>query len=111
MSLTASEVRVLSRIEEGLLSRDPRLKSLFAIFTRLTRQEAMPAREQLRRRRWRPGAGMAILIGLVLAAVAVSLASLAVPAHACPLANRNPVVASAASHTCTSTSSSGSPVP
>jgi Protein of unknown function (DUF3040) len=74
MSLPASEERVLSRIETALLDRDPRLRSLFAIFTRLTRQEAMPATEQLRRRRrWSPQQAVvvllagAILIGVILA--------------------------------------------
>ena len=66
MSLTASEERVLTRIEEALLSRDPCLKSLFAIFTRLTWQEAMPSIEQLRRRRWQPPAGAVILLAVAL---------------------------------------------
>lgn len=74
MTLPASEERVLSRIEASLLDRDPRLRALFAIFTRLTRQEAMPAREQLRRRRrWSPRQAAvlllaaAILIGAIMA--------------------------------------------
>ncbi len=78
MSLPAAEERVLTRIEQALLSRDPRLNSLFSIFTRLTRQEAMPAVEQLRPRRWRlqPGAVLLVAIALLVCAlVAGSLAS------------------------------------
>ena len=51
MSLPASEERVLTNIEQALRSRDARLNALFSIFTRLTRQEAMPTIEQIRRRR------------------------------------------------------------
>ena len=41
-------------MERTLLAEDPRLGSLFAVFTRLTRPEAMSATEQVRARRWRP---------------------------------------------------------
>jgi hypothetical protein len=111
MSLPASEVRVLTRIEEGLLSRDPRLKSLFTIFTRLTRQEAMPAREQLQRRRWRPERRAVILLALMLTVVGVVVASLAVPGRACSPVQREQTVASAAAHACTPATSSGSQLP
>lgn len=76
MSLPVSEERALTGIEQALLSRDPRLKSLFAIFTRLTWQEAMPAIEQLRRRRWQPAAGAVILLAIALIAAVIVLGSL-----------------------------------
>jgi Protein of unknown function (DUF3040) len=76
MSLPVSEERTLTGIEQGLLSRDPRLKSLFAIFTRLTRHEAMPTIEQLRRRRWKPPVGAAILLAIALVAGVIVLGSL-----------------------------------
>lgn len=76
MSLSASEVRTLSRIERALLSRDPRLRSLFSIFTCLTWQEAMPVREQIRRRRWRLKPGIVILIAIALALGVVIVSSL-----------------------------------
>jgi hypothetical protein len=66
MSLPASEERVLSRIEQHLLHRDPRFRSLFSIFTRLTRHEAMPATEQLRRRRWSPHPSAVLLLAVAL---------------------------------------------
>ena len=47
MSLPASEQRALDRIEEALHAGDPRLRSLFMIFTRLTRHEAIPSTEQV----------------------------------------------------------------
>jgi hypothetical protein len=76
MSLPVSEERALTRIEQVLLSRDPRLKSLFAIFTRLTRYEAMPTIEQLRRRRWQLPAGAVILLAIALIAGVIVLGSL-----------------------------------
>ena len=78
MSLPVAEERALTGIEQALRSRDPRLSALFSIFTRLTRQEAMPTIEQLRRRRWRPQPGAVLLVAialLVCALVAGSLAS------------------------------------
>lgn len=47
MSLPARQQRVLDQIEETIQTRDPRLKSLFAIFVRLTSTEAMPRIEEL----------------------------------------------------------------
>src|SRR5262249_4325397 len=47
MSLPARQLRKLEEIEGGLTSSDPRLRSLFAIFTRLTRGEAMPWFEEV----------------------------------------------------------------
>ena len=76
MSLPVSEERALTGIEQALLSRDPRLKSLFTIFTRLTRYEAMPTIEQLRRRRWRLPAGAVILLAIALIAGVIVLGSL-----------------------------------
>jgi hypothetical protein len=78
MSLPVSEERTLTDIEQALLYRDPRLKSLFAIFTRLTRHEAMPALEQLRRRRrrWQPSPGAAILVAIALLVGAIVIGSL-----------------------------------
>jgi Protein of unknown function (DUF3040) len=47
MSLPASQQRVLDRIEETLKRREPRLASMFAIFTRLTVHEEVPRTEAL----------------------------------------------------------------
>ena len=52
MSLPACEQRVLDRIEKTLQDGDPRLGSMFVIFTRLTRYEAMPRTEQVRDAWW-----------------------------------------------------------
>jgi predicted transcriptional regulator len=48
VGLPASQRRILEKIEHALRGSDPRLTSLFAIFSRLTRDEEMPAIEQLR---------------------------------------------------------------
>jgi hypothetical protein len=74
MSLPASEQRALDRIEETLHVGDPRLLSLFMIFTRLTRHEAMPSTEQVSARLRTsllqtiaiPIALVAVLSGLIL---------------------------------------------
>jgi hypothetical protein len=45
--------RSLERIEEPLVASSPRLASMFAIFTVMTRHEPMPATERLAPRRTR----------------------------------------------------------
>jgi len=47
MSLPTCQQRVLDRIEHSLHACDPRLRSMFAIFTKLTREEEMPRLEKL----------------------------------------------------------------
>ena len=84
MRLAASQDRVLDRIERTLLADDPRLGSLFAVFTRLARHEAMPATEQVRAGRWRPrGPVAAVSIALVILAGAVTLALSAPSGQTC----------------------------
>jgi hypothetical protein len=83
MSLSASEGKALTRIERGLLSRDPRLSSLFTTFTQLTWREAMPAWEQLRRRRWRPAPGIVIAVALALAVAMVVVGAIVASPRAC----------------------------
>jgi hypothetical protein len=111
MSLPASEARVLSTIEERLLARDPRLRSLFSIFTRLNWQEAMPAREQIRRRRlrWRPRPGAVMLVALLLAVVSIVAASLAMPGRVCSPAQHRQVIAGALGTACAPATSSRPP--
>ena len=82
MSLPTAEERALTNIEQVLRSRDPRLNSLFSIFTRLTRQEAMPTIEQIRHRRWRPQPGAVFLVAIALLVCGIVAASLAT-AHGC----------------------------
>ena len=53
MSLPASQRRALSQIELTLADDHPGLGALFAVFTRLTCHEAMPATEQVTARPWR----------------------------------------------------------
>jgi len=56
MSLPAGQQRTLDGIAETLRLTEPRLAVMFAIFTRLTKNEPTPCREQLaerRRGRWR----------------------------------------------------------
>ena len=50
MGLPASQRRILEKIENTLRGTDPRLTSLFAIFSRLNRDEEMPRIEELRAR-------------------------------------------------------------
>lgn len=50
MSLPAVQERILQKIEGRLRDSDPRLSSLFVIFGRLTRDEAMPRMEEVKPR-------------------------------------------------------------
>jgi hypothetical protein len=50
MGLPASQRKILERIENALRGSDPRLAALFSIFSRLNRDEEMPAIEQVRAR-------------------------------------------------------------
>lgn len=50
MGLPAHQRKILERIESALRGSDPRLASLFSIFSRLNRDEEMPGIEQVRAR-------------------------------------------------------------
>jgi hypothetical protein len=64
MSLPASQQHALNAIDDGLQDGDPRLARMFAVFTRLTRLESMPARETLPpRQRWPRGRWPACPLG------------------------------------------------
>lgn len=91
MGLPVRQQRTLDEIEGRLAGSDPRLKSLFSIFSRLTRGEAMPWFENvrvrpiadrfLRMRMWfrrvvgRPvkRAGLVLLLPAALSAVACAV--------------------------------------
>jgi hypothetical protein len=91
MSLPVAQERTLTSIEQALRSRDPRLNSLFSIFTRLTRQDPMPAIEQLQPRRWQPRPGAVLVVAVALLICAIVGGSLAT-AHGClqtPAASAN----------------------
>ena len=74
MGLPASQQRVLDRIEEALKRREPRLASMFAMFTRLNLGERLPWIEALeavpwwspRRFRWRPPARAVLFLSLAV---------------------------------------------
>jgi anti-sigma-K factor RskA len=72
MSLPASQRRALNRIEETLADDHPGLGPLFAIFTRLVGQEAMPVTERVTawrwrsRRMWRMWPTVAAVVGLAM---------------------------------------------
>ena len=55
MSLTARQCRALDSIERQLGAREPRLASMFAMFTRLTKDELLPTIEAIEvgPRHWR----------------------------------------------------------
>jgi hypothetical protein len=110
MSLSAAEARALTRIETALLSRDPRLRSLFSMFTRLTWQEAMPAREQLRRRRRRPRPEVAIAIGLALAFAMVVMGAIVSQQRGCAPPRTDSTLVRPEVHGCPAGSSSTNPL-
>jgi hypothetical protein len=71
VSLPVSQQRVLDGIESVLEDGEPRLGSLFAIFTRLTRDEGAPRTEALRAetllRRARPAGGLTTTVRAIIA--------------------------------------------
>jgi hypothetical protein len=81
MSLPTSQQHALDRIERTLAQDHPGLESLFAIFTTLVHDEAMPVTERVtvRRSRWRIRPAVATLVGLALATVALFALSLTLP--------------------------------
>ena len=109
MSLSASEARALTRIERALLSRDPRLSSLFSTFTRLTWREAMPAREQLRRPRWRTQPGVVIAIALALAVAMVVVGAIVSPPRVCAPTRLGPAIAKTLAPGCPAGAPSANP--
>jgi hypothetical protein len=52
MTLPASQQHALDAIDDVLQSAEPRLATMFGVFTHLTRQEAMPTVETLPPGRW-----------------------------------------------------------
>ena len=102
MSLPTRQQRALDRIEKALAHDHPGLGPLFAIFTTLVDQEAMPVTERVtaprqrvrgqrvrgqRRRlqRGRISPTLATLLGLAMAAVALFTLSLTLPSpQSCP---------------------------
>jgi hypothetical protein len=114
MSLPVAEERTLTSIEQALRSRDPRLNSLFSIFTRLTWQEAMPTIEQIRQRRWRPQPGAVVLIAVALLVCAIVVGSLSSGGgcgHASTSAKPSAIAAGAAFTQCASHDLSGAKNP
>jgi hypothetical protein len=92
MSLPACQQRALDRIATTLLAGDPRLGSLFGIFTRLTWHEAMPRIEQVKPGRWyslRPSAGIAVMLITVLGVLVLSLLAPTRPTCVIPAAPGN----------------------
>jgi hypothetical protein len=91
VSLPTSQRRVLHGIESALEGGEPRLRSMFAIFTRLTRDDGAPRTELLPprasvRRAWlvaRRRAIIAIPVVLGLAALLIFLADSGSTAHPC----------------------------
>jgi hypothetical protein len=93
MSLPTRQQLVLDQIELTLQAGDPRLKSMFATFTRLTSREAMPTTEAICARLPRPVALISIMVVTVLGAVLLSVLA---AGTACPRLSSDQAVTSAA---------------
>jgi hypothetical protein len=110
MSLPASQQRVLDAIESALKRREPRLASMFAIFTRLTNSEGLPRTEVLdvvpwwspRRYRARIPVRVALLISMAVALVvsAVFLGMSQSRLGCAPMPFRAPITQQAHTRTC-----------
>jgi hypothetical protein len=90
VSLPAGQQQVLDRIETDLEGGEPRLRSMFAIFTRLTRDEGAPRTESLSsegRRTWLTSRlRMAVTVPVILIlglALLVFLAITGAARHGC----------------------------
>jgi len=95
VTLPADQQQVLDRIETDLEGSEPRLRSMFAIFTRLTRDEGAPATEWLRPegrhvrwawpgRRLRAVVVVPLALGLVALFLFMAINSSAAPACGTP---------------------------
>jgi hypothetical protein len=73
VSLPASQQRALDAIESALQEREPRLASMFTIFTRLARDEAVPRTESFRAGTRFPGGWLSGLTATPRAMVAIPL--------------------------------------
>jgi hypothetical protein len=98
MTLPASQQRVLDQIEKTLAHDHPALDRLFGMFTRLTRQEAMPVTERVaaqpRRMRQRIRPAVAAVVGLAMAIGVLVGISLTLPRpQVCPPGTVSPVAA------------------
>jgi len=105
MSLPAGQQRVLDRIEDALKRREPRLASMFAMFTRLTVHEGLPRIEALMPVPWWspkrysvPGRMRAIVFltlaaALVISAVFLGMSQSRTPCRA-PIVIRGPLTES-----------------
>jgi hypothetical protein len=106
MSLPPRQQRVLDQIAQALQTGDPRLKSMFSIFTRLASLDAMPATEaitdvitaRLPRRR-------TLIPVMVITALSIILVSVFASTTACPRLSSDQAVASAAVRLAACTSS------
>jgi hypothetical protein len=102
VNLPTRQQRALDRIEETLEANDPRLRSLFMIFARLTQHEAMPSTEQVIAR-LRTSLLRTIAIPIALVAILSGLILIS------PAPGRNACVTQAGSHGQSSSPVSGCP--
>jgi Protein of unknown function (DUF3040) len=93
MSLPPRQQRVLDQIAHTLQTGDPRLKSMFAIFTRLTSLDAMPTTESIAARMPRP---MTLISVMVVTVLSVVLVSVFASTTECPRLSSDQAVTSAA---------------
>ena len=93
MSLPARQQLVLDQIERVLVAADPRLKSMFAAFARLSAPEAMPATEAIADR---PARRWTVMIFItVISVLSLVVVFIVATNKACPSLSSDQVVASA----------------
>jgi len=97
MSLTARQQRILNHMESALRARDPRLTSLFGIFTRLTSHEPMPPWEAISARVVRLARPVVLVpVTLAVLVAVITLGVLLPPPHCSAAGSR--LVAVPAAH-------------
>jgi hypothetical protein len=107
MSLPTHEQQQLLGIEQILQSRDPRLKSIFATFTRLTRNEAMPTWEQIRRGNWRLRSTIIVSVTVLLLAGIIAVAAVSGLTRACGPSRGAPGAVTSADRGCATQTAAG----
>jgi hypothetical protein len=93
MSLPPRQQRVLDQMAQTLQTGDPRLKSMFATFTRLASLDAMPTTEAIAARLPRPRTLISVIM---ITALSVILVSVFASTTACPRLSSDQAVATAA---------------
>jgi len=92
MALPARQQVIIDQIERALIAADPVLKARYAVFRRLTQDEAMPVTEVIFVRPWRRMVAIGVMLLSVLGVLVLFVRT---TSNDCPGLSSDQVVASA----------------